>query len=544
MRILRSKRWATVLSAALALTMFLAACQTGETDTTTDDSTVSTTAPATETPDDSGDTGTPEDSSGSTGDKHERYDDETPFVATYPVDFTLISPLGDVSAATKQVFRNLHEGLYQYNTDGSLTDGVAESIEVTHEEPYIVAAITLRDDVSFHNGDPLNAEAVEYSLNRLAGLVEGITSDDVTGAGYWPNLLNPQPAEDSDEEPATGRIEIADEHTLTVYMNDQYGVLTTMHSLADAWLVPAGYAEDEQKSHPVGLGPYEFVEYQEGNMVRMTRFEDYYGDKPQIKNVEFHKYADAATLPIAFQSGEIDILALTRETYATYSEQDLYINEGLSNDVRAMNDTLTNGRGTPLYTHMTPFLSTYYNDELEEVYTHDVEQAQEHLANAGYADGFDVTLKIVAENAIGQDMAVLIQEDRAEVGVTVTIDAIPWATYYEEVYRGHNFDLAILNVVGYPDPSRVLSRYMSEASGNLAGFQSETIDNLLNEARQSEDQDGLAVANYREVQQILTENSVAVYLIDPGVQTVLSEDYGSYAHYPFAFTDLAKVEYR
>ena len=568
MRFFQSKNGLRSVATVLALTLTLAACQPGETNETDTVTTLTTeeTAAGSETE------GTGTEATEKNGDVHARYDDDTPFVATYTVDFTLISPLGDVSANTKLVLRNLHEGLYHYNTDGSLTDGVTESIEMTHAEPYIIAEITLRDDVFFHNGDPLTADDVKYSIERLSGLVDGITADDVTGAGYWPNLMNPQ-AEEDEEEPAQGSIEVHDERTLTLTMNDQYGILTTMYTMADAWLVPDGYSEDDQKSHPVGLGPYEFVEYQTGNMVRMTRFEDYYGEKPDVKNVEFHKYADEATLPIAFQSGEIDVLALTRETYDTYEQQDLYIHEGLSNDVRAMyfnmredsvfhdnkdlrlaiqhgidkekmNLTLTNGRGTVLNTHMTPFLSTYYNEDLDDYYPHDPEQARDYLEAAGYADGFDVTLKTVAENVVEQDMAVLIQEDLAEVGINVTIDAVPWTTYYEEVYRGFNFDLTILNVVGYPDPSRVLSRYLSTSSGNLGGYQNDELDDLLNEARQAEDQEGLAVDNYKEVQRILTDESVAVYLIDPGVQTVLSKDYEGFVNYPFAFTDVSRVEYR
>ncbi len=506
-------------------------------------------------------------------DRPERYDDEEPFIATYAADPTFISPLGDVSAETKRVLRNMHEGLYKVNPDGTLSEGVASSITFEHEEPYITAEIQLKEGITFHNGDPLNADAVRYSIERLSGLVDGITSEDVTGSGYWGSLMNPPVEEGSEEEPRQGNIEIIDDYHLKVTMLDDYGILTTMYSLADALLVPPSVSEDDQKAHPVGLGPYQFVEYQEGNYISMSRFEDYYGDKPEVKNVEFHKYADTATLPIAFESGAIDILGLTRETYDKYSEQDLYIHEGYSNDVRAlyfnlrddsifnnkdlrlafqhgidkekMNETLTNGRGTILYTHMTPFLDLYYNSDLEGIYEYDLAKAKEHLEAAGYAEGdLSLTLKTVAENNVEQDMAVLIQEDLAALGIDITIDSVPWATYYEEVYRGYNYELAILNVVGYPDPSRVLSRYMTDASGNLAGIDLPEIDELLNEARQSTDQEGLAVDNYKQVQAILAEEAYNVFLLDPGVQTVLSAEYEGYENFPFAFTDISTIKYR
>lgn len=567
-RFLRT-RTPRLLAAVLALSIGLAAC-----DGHGDDSGGTGGPNGTPTPDAvSTEDGTkdPSDKKDPSDDRPDHYDDDTPFIATYGADPTSIAPLGDVGAETKRYLRNMHEGLYRYGTDGSLGEGVASSIELTHEAPFIVADIVLKDGITFHNGTALDAEAVKYSVERLSGLIEGITADDITGAGYWPDLMNPEATEDGDV-PEKGKIEIIDPMHLKLFMNDRYGVLTTMYSMADMLLVPPDVSEDEQNTHPVGLGPYQFVDYEEGNRIVMTRFEDYYGEKPAVKNIEFHKYADQATIPIAFQSGEVDILGLSRETYATYADQDLYIDEGLSNDVRAMyfnfrgdsifkdenlrrafqhaidknamNEALTQGKGTVLHTHMTPFLEKYYNEELEDAYPYDPDKAKELLDAAGYGDGLEVTLKVVAEVDIEQDMAVLIKEDLAEIGVTVTIDPVPWATYYEEVYRGHDFELAILNVVGYPDPSRVLSRYMTDASGNLAGYEDPRIDELMNEARVTDDQDGVAVENIREIQKILTEASVAVYLLDPGVQTALSDAYTGYVNYPFAFTDLSTVTYR
>lgn len=487
------------------------------------------------------------------------------FIATYPADFISLAPLADVSANTKMVLRNMHEGIYKISPDSSLEPGVAETIDISKEDGYLVFDIVLKNNVKFHNGKNLTSEDVKYSYERLAGLVDGITPDMVTGSGYFPQLLNGE-----EEGYKKGKFEIIDDYHLKVYMDDSYGTLTTMYTLADGLLVPSNYSEEEQKEHPIGVGAYEFVEYEEGDHISMKAFEDYYGEAPEIKDVEFRKYADESTLPLAFENGEIDILNLNNENYDKIKEEGYEISEGLSNDVRVlyMNEregrpfankdlrmafeyaidkdkmykAIANGRGAILYSHMSPKLEEYYNDELKDIYAYNPEKAKEYLEKAGYKEGLEVTIKTVAENDIEQDMASLIIEDLEKVGVKAVNEPIPWNTYYEEVYKGYNYDLAILNIVGYPDPSRILSRYEGESGKNMPGYINSEYDKLINEARKSVDQGKESIEKYKELQKLLTEDAVGVFTIDPGVATAVSDGYEGYENYPFAFVDISLIE--
>lgn len=492
-------------------------------------------------------------------------DDETPFVASYLTDFANIAPLGDVSAETKAVLRNMNEGLYYYTPDGDIHEGIAEKIDITTDDDYVIFDIKIREGLKFHDGSDLTTEDVKYSFERLAGLVDGITADDVTGSGYFPELLNSE-----EEEYKKGKIEIADDYNMTVYFSNKFGVLTTQYSVADALLVPSDYPEDEQKTNPVGIGPYKFVAYNPGTSIEFTRFDDYYGDKPQVKNIKFLKFADATAIPLAFDSGEIDMMTLSDENYETYANQGLYVFDGLSNDVRTvflnmrdgrlfenkdlryainyaidkekMNQTLTNGRGKVLYTHFTPVLEKYYNTEVEGAFGYDPEKAKEHLKKAGYPDGLDVTLYTVAEATVDQDMAALMVEDLQAVGINVTHEPLPWNTYYEQVYSTADFDMELINIVGYPDPSRVLSRYASDSSTG-PGLENPEYDELLERARQSADE-AEVIECYKKMQQILVDEAPCIFTVDPGVSVVLSEKYQGYEAFPFAFTNLATVEYK
>lgn len=491
--------------------------------------------------------------------------DAETFIATYPADFISIAPLADESANTKMVLRNMHEGIYKYKPDGSLEPGIAESVNVTKDGPYIVFDIVLKNGVKFHNGKEVTSEDVKYSYERLAGLVDGITPEMVAGSGYFKQLLNGK-----DEGLNQGKIEIIDPHHLKVFVDGSFGTLTSMHTLADGFIVPADYSEKEQMEHPIGVGPYEFVEYVEGDHISMKAFDDYYGKKPDVKNVEFRKYADASTLPIAFENGEIDLLTLNNENYDKIKKDGYEINEGLSNDVRVlyMNErpgkifenkdlryavnyaidkdkllkSISNGRGAVLYSHFTPVLKDYYNDNLKNVFPYDEAKAKEYLGKAGYPNGFDVTIKTVAENNIEQDLVALIIEDLGKVGIKAKNDPVPWNTYYEEVYKGFNYDMALLNVVGYPDPSRVLSRYESESGKNMPGFNNPEFDKISKSARQDVEQGQESKDKYKELQKIITEDGLGVFTVDPGVATAISKGYTGYKNYPFAFVDISSIE--
>ncbi len=493
--------------------------------------------------------------------------DKEAFVATYPTDILVLSPLGEVAANSKRVLRNMNEGIYKYDEKGMLTPGIAESVDVSMEDDFIIFDIKLKPGIKFHNGKELNSEDVKYSYERLAGMVDGITTDMVAGGGIWQNLLN------GNEERGfkKGKIELIDDLNLKVYLDNSFGVLTAQHSLADGFLVPSNYTELEQREHPIGVGPYKFVSHTPGSNINFERFEDYYGELPEIELVEFRKYSDQATIPLAFYSGEVDLLELNNESYDKVKSDGYEIVDSLSNDVRVMYmnqrkgrifenkdlrvainhainkekmlKAISNGKGVILDSHLTPFLEEYYNSELKNYYEYDIEKAKHYLKKSGYENGIELELKTVVQNEVEQDIAALIIEDLEKVGIKVKNVAMPWNNFYEEVYVGHDFDLALLNVVGYPEPFKVLSRYETGQSGNMPGFSNERYDKLLVEAQMNIDHKE-SVEIYKELQEILTKDAVGVFTIDPGRSVALGEGYTGYKNYPFAYVDISSIKRR
>lgn len=492
-----------------------------------------------------------------------KVNDETPFVVPMGLDFDTIAPNSDVAAATKSVLRNMHDALYRYNPETmELELSLAESVEYSADGQTMT--FKLKDGLTFHNGQAITADDVVYSFMRLGGYTPDQTEVIET---VWQRLL------DSSDPEGPGSITALDEKTVQIvlaksYVDSYYSNLE--HRLADAFIIPRGLSNQDMSSHPIGAGPYEFVEYLVDDSISFTRFDDYHGTKPEVKNVEFKLYADANAMYLAFQNGEIDLLTLTPATFEQVKAmEEVEVVEGLSQDVRqiwlnqregsvfankkvrqAINyavdkqriiDVANGGRGIALDTHLSP-ANPAYNDQLQNVFTTDKNKAKQLLAEAGYPNGLKVTYAVTAENELSVDIATVVKDELAQVGIDAEIQALPWAEFYPTVYQNYEYEMAQLQIVAYPDAYRMLSRFMVD-SGNVAGANNARFDELINLAAAEKDAEK-QVEHYKEAQQILIDDATNVFIMDQGVQVALSEGYTGYVHYPFAYTDVSVISYK
>jgi len=485
---------------------------------------------------------------------------EEPFVVPVTMDFDSIAPNIDVSANAKAVLRNMHDAIYRYNRETlELELSLAESVAYDEDGKTII--IKLKDDLKFHNGEKITADDVVYSLLRLGGYTPD--QKEVID-NTWTRLL------DANDPNGAGSIKSLDELTVEIILAGSYKdsyYSTLEYRLADAFIIPEGLSKDEMERHPIGAGPYKFVEYFVSDHISFTAFEDYHGEKPIIQDVDFKIFGDENAKYLAFRSGEIDWLQLTPATYDEIKSMDnVEVIEGLSQDVRqiwlnqregskfsdiklrkALNyaidkqrvlDIANGGRGTTLDTHLSPE-NPAYNHNLKNTYTVDKQKAKDLLAEAGYPNGFETTYAVVAENQLSMDIATVVQDELSQVGIVAEIKAMPWAEYYPNVYQNYNYEMAQLQIVAYPDAYRMLSRFMNEGS-NVAGANNPRFDEIINLAAAEKDPEKQKEF-YKEAQQILIDDATNVFILDQGVQVALSEGYTGYKTYPFAFTDIYSI---
>jgi peptide/nickel transport system substrate-binding protein len=304
----------------------------------------------------------------------------------------------------------------------------------------------LREGVTFHNGEPFNAESVKFTVDRIMD----------------PALESPQA---NTITPLIQEAQVVDEYTVDIITKSPYPGLLAQIALLN--LVPPEYVEEvgneAYAQNPVGCGPFEFVEWVPGDHLTFVAYEDYWGGPPDFDVLTLRPILEEATRIAAFQAGEVDIIQNISPELASQVENygEIQVLEGARqvylamdtknppfDDVRvrqAMNygidiDAIAESlmAGWPAVRATGGFVpATVGYDPSVKPYPFDPEKAASLLADAGYADGFDIPLNITltGEGIVKtQDLAEAIQAYLGELGVNVEIviheNAVFWQQYH------------------------------------------------------------------------------------------------------------------
>ena len=336
-----------------------------------------------------------------------------------------------------------------------------------------------------------------------------------------------------------------------------------------AAIIPAGSGEDTA-ADPVGTGPFSFVSYtpQEGIVVKKNT--DYWQEGlPYLDEVEFKITGSADTALLELQGGSIDIYAYLTDSQANTLKDTFQVVSSPSNVVQALflnnaekplddvrvrqaicyaldkdmiNEFVAGGNGTPVSSAMLPTLKDYYVD-LNDVYgtTANVDKAKELLADAGYPDGFDLTIAIPSNYEFHMQTGEVVAEQLKEVGINVTIDAMEWSTWLDQVYNGRQYQATISGITSDLTPGYLLNRFQTDSKKNFINFASADYDALYQKI-----QDTLDVEQkkeyYKQLQQILCEDAGSAFLQVPANTTAIAKDLTGYKFYPVYVQDLSTVQ--
>ncbi|MEG1594783.1 MAG: ABC transporter substrate-binding protein, partial [Oscillibacter sp.] len=276
-----------------------------------------------------------------------------------------LDPHVAVAAGTKEVMFNVFEGLMKPAPSGDLIPAVAERYDLSEDRT--TYTFTLRDGVTFHNGEPVTADDVVYSIQRCA--------DASQGNPLVPAFSVIQSVEATDEK--TVEITIAEPN------NEFISYMTTA-------ILPRAYSE--QATAPMGTGPFKFVSRVAQDTIVLERYEGYWGEKAALDKVTFKVIENADSLVLSLQSGAIDLCAhLTNTQVAQLSDynilegtmnlvQALYLNNAAApfDDVRVRQalcyavdrqeilDLTADGHGKIIGSSMYPAFQKYFVPELAE----------------------------------------------------------------------------------------------------------------------------------------------------------------------------------
>ncbi|KTR95340.1 ABC transporter substrate-binding protein [Microbacterium testaceum] len=377
-------------------------------------------------------------------------------------DILKIGQIGDVSSwdpAQAHVghalmpYQVVYDSLLRREPDGTLVPMLAT--DWSYDDSRTVLTVDLRDDVTFSDGTPFNAEAVKANLDHFKGangrqavqLTQYQSTTVVDDDTVQIALVQPDPA-------------------MEYYLSQAAGLMAS----------PAAIAGGSLETTPVGSGPYVF---DTANSVRdsqavFTAREGYWDPSLQkFSGVELRNLEELSARVNAILSGQVDFTTLDAKSAAQVEGAKLAVIPdyqvdwtGTSildragqlvpalGDVRvrqAMNyavdrETLLQelqlGYGTATSQVFGPDSSAYVSD-LENRYPYDPAKAKQLLAEAGYADGFDLTLPVIS--AFSTQVTAIAQQ-LGDVGIRVTQETVPGPDYVANIVQGRypafNFNLA------------------------------------------------------------------------------------------------------
>lgn len=452
-------------------------------------------------------------------------------------DLASLDPHVDTDAGTRDVVFNLYEGLVKPTSDGGFIPAVASDYIISDDAK--TYTFTLRDGITFHDGTPVTIEDVKYSIDRYAE-IQGESS-------AFSSLVD--------------SVEVQDDKTLVVNLKESYSEFLPMMTIA---IIPQ--SNEDPAGNPIGTGPFKYVSYTPGQNLELEKYDGYWQEGvPSLDSVEFKFIADVDTAFVELQAGTIDILKYLTSAQAETLGDDYNIVQGSMNLVHAMylnsayeplsktevrqalcyavdrdaiNNFIFGGKSHIIGSHMIPAMSKYYEPEAETVYSYDPEKAKELLADAGYADGFDLEITVPSSYSQHVDSAQIIADELSQVGVNVTLNQVEWSTWLQDVYKGGNFQATVIGFDGTLAPSDWLKKYVTDDAKNFMHYSNTEYDDVFNTAYTTVDDD-VKVENYKKAQMILAEDAAAVYIEDPANLVAVSKKFGGYTFYPTAAEDMS-----
>ena len=466
-----------------------------------------------------------------------------------------------------RILVNLYDGLVRFQ-DGSLDvePALAESWEVSDDGT--VYTFQLREDVTFHDGTPFNAEAVKFNFDRMLNEDHPYYDTGPFPLSFYFSSIS--------------ETRVVDEYTVQLMLDSPFAPLISNLAYPTGLLVsPTAVRENgaDYGRNPVGTGAYQFVEWESNTQVTLVRNENYWDGEAGMDRVVFRPITDGNTRVNEMLSGGLDIMVeVPPDSVASFENNDdfalyeqagphvwfliLNLREGPFTDQRvrqaanyainkqALVENVLQGTATVADSPIAPAFDWAYNEDLEP-YPYDPDRARELIQEAG-AEGAEVTF-YVTEGGSGMlapvPMGTAIQADLEAVGLDVNIETYEWNTFLGRVNPGleGKADMAEMAwMTNDPDTLPFLTlrtaAFPEEGGFNSGYYSNPEVDRLLERARTATDR-GERARLYREVQEIVYEDAPWVFVANWKQNAVAISELENFKLQPSFLLELSDVSY-
>ena len=479
---------------------------------------------------------------------------------------------------------NIFEGLLEYEAGTTeIKPCLATSWETSADGTEIV--FNLRKGVKFHDGTDFNADAVVFSFARQYD-----TTNPYHQYGEWPNW--------GTFFSCVKEMKKIDDYTIKLILKRPDASIMTLLVTDTVYIVsPANaekYKEDAFKN-PCGTGPFKFVEWVKDDHITLEANENYWRERASLDKLIFKVISDPSARLMALEVGEVQGIEYpnpadfarikANKDLALMSQPGMNIgfmamntgygykdaNENgvrdpdepwvktpgyfepltkkkvrqainMAIDKQSIVDNLYMGTAIKAKNGMPPFMLGY-NDEIKD-YPYDPAKAKELLTEAGYPNGFEVTLYVMPVSRaymfdppkIGE----AIQSYLAAVGIKVEFYQADWGTYLQETEAGKH-QMCLLGITGDTGDTNDFMSFCyapnSAAIGaatNVAFYNNEEVQNLISKSLQTYDKAERA-EYYKKVQEIIHEDAPWVYLAHALQSVVFRKNVNGFVLSPISY---------
>jgi peptide/nickel transport system substrate-binding protein len=430
------------------------------------------------------------------------------------------------------VIAAIYEPLINSDKDGHFVPVLAKSWEIGSTGR--VLTFHLREGVTFHDGTPFDAQAVKWNLARVL--------DPATGSDHRQKF-----------EGIIQGIQAVDPYTVRIYLTRPYPALfSDLTDRPGQMVSPAAVKKfgKDYALHPVGTGPFKFVEWIPGNRVVVQRYENYW-NRRAIKSdgIVFYDIPERAVAVARLQSGELDLVASTGagdlvvggpevlavqrqagfkaipspnyqwESLQMRVDRPPFNNRSLRQAIAYAVDreqilkTIYHGLGIATGKF---FLEGWWADPKYVGITYDPSVARAKLKESGYLDNpIPLTLYIQASDS---QLGELVQAQLAAIGLKVGLQLSSESDFYPRLIEGTYAFAGPARWTPRVDPHGLANILFHSTKGNsnTTRYRNVQADSLLDEASAMEDPEQ-RVQVYHQIERLVVDDAPYVfYYASPG----------------------------
>lgn len=422
------------------------------------------------------------------------------------------------TASSSRVLQNIHSSIVTVDKNLTVIPGLCESFAVAPDG--LTYTFKLRPNVKFHNGATMTSADVKYSFDRCR--------DKATGAVNF-EVFN-----------SVASIETPDPLTVVVKMTGVNAPFLSRLAENGAGVVMPKDSGPTQGTNPVGAGPFKFVSYEVGTVVKMARHADYWDGPAYLDAVEAREITEPTTRLTGLRTGELHMIndiPLDRvtelkgdaklqvktwfplnfdfvnmnHTFEPFKNPKVRIAFDMIIDKEALMQGALWGQGATTPSPSFP-TSASYNKDLKQR-PQDIEGAKAMLLEAGYKPGdLKIVFKATTNYPYHIEAAQILVEWFKSAGVDMKIEQLTWADWLTQCWVNKDYQMTMINFFTLWEPDFLyFSVWNSTGAFNFRAIKDPVIDDLTTKARTTVD-DAARAAIYKAVQKQIWEQSHDIIL--------------------------------